>query len=87
MTTDEEIKTIEDVDKAVVESDILKRLDALEAEQKKNLETIAKLQEANKGLFARLTAQPQTPEPVPSAEPVPVAGKEACDSFLRTLYR
>ena len=86
MTTDEEIMTIDDVDKAKADNDILKRLEALEAEQKKNLETIAKLQEANKGLYARLTAEPKTPEPV-QTEPQPESAKEGCDAFLHTLYR
>ena len=84
MTTEEEIRTVEDVDKARAESDIIARIERLEAEQKKNLETIAKLQEANKGLFARLTAEPQQPEPKP--EPKPESnGKDACDSFLANL--
>lgn len=84
MTTEEEIKTIEDVDKAKAESDIIARIERLEAEQKKNLETIAKLQEANKGLFARLTAEPQLPEPKPEPK-TESNGKDACDSFLANL--
>lgn len=84
MTTEEEIKTIEDVDKAKAESDIIARIERLEAEQKKNLETIAKLQEANKGLFARLTAEPQLPEPTSEVKPES-NGKEACDSFLANI--
>ena len=86
MTTDEEIRTVEDVDKAKAESDIIARIERLEAEQKKNLETIAKLQEANKGLFARLTAEPQVADTSKKEAPAPtIDGKDACDSFLANL--